>query len=177
MRRSRVRQVDEMRAAFDASFAAAPSPQVAQHVDLLGVRVADRPFVIRLRDVAGIFVDKSVTALPGAAVGLLGLAGFRGLAVPVYHLGILLGTRAADPPRWMVLANGRESIALAFDAFDGHFRVPRHALAEEGGGDTSRRTQGAVRIGDEARPVVHIGEVVAEIRARASGVKVTQSER
>jgi len=169
-------QADDMRSAFDATFAAAPVVRLADQVDLLAVGLGGARLAIRLGEIAGLFADKAITPLPGNTPGLLGLAGFRGLAVPVYHLGALLRLGAEVAPRWMVLAAGSQALALAFDRFDGHVRVPPEAIAYEASGD-SEVAQGLLRHGGEVRPVVRVGALVASIAGRARASRLTHSER
>jgi purine-binding chemotaxis protein CheW len=117
-----------LRRAFDRTFAASSAAQPLFE-DLLAVRVAGDAFALRLRDVAELVAGLLVVPLPSATPHLLGLAGLRGGVVPVFSLATLLG--AAGPtgaPRWAVLCRAAEPFALAFDAFEGHLRLPAASL-------------------------------------------------
>lgn len=114
----------QLRAAFDRGFTLAPPAAPAAPEDFLAIRVGGDPYVLRLRQVDGVFTDKPVVALPGQAPDLLGLASFRGLLAPVYDLGMLLGYPAQTQPRRWLLTVGHTQLALAFDGLDGLLRLP-----------------------------------------------------
>jgi purine-binding chemotaxis protein CheW len=170
----------ELREAFDASFAEAPTgvrePTAGLlAVRLLAVRIGATPAAIRLRDIAGLHADKVVTAFPGSPPELLGLAGFRGAVVPVYDLGVLLGAPGTGQPRWCVVAAGRPPVAFAFHHFDGWRQVPATALAPGAGpsphGSATGTGAAAVRrdvvtVDGQPRSIVEIGALVAAIAAR-----------
>jgi purine-binding chemotaxis protein CheW len=163
-----MQRAEELRRDFDRSFAAAPRGDAEVLVDLLAIRVAGDPYALRLSEVAGLFADRVVTPLPSPVSELRGLAGFRASLVPVYDLRPLLGYPGAETLRWMVTTAGGTLLALAFDGFDAHVRVPRAALAVA---DTETRgpVREVARTPDGARPVVHLPSVLEAIRARARG--------
>jgi purine-binding chemotaxis protein CheW len=158
----------ELRRAFDQSFAQAPVPRVTELDDLLEIRVGLDPYAIHLGQVTGVFADKPVTRLPGSFPELLGIAGFRGAIVPVYDLRTLLGYPRGGTQRWLILTAGETRIALAFDLFEGHARVPRSAIAEEIGSETRQNhVREVVRSASLARPIVHLPSILEAIRKRA----------
>ena len=77
------RQAAVLKKAFDDTFADQRRPARTGSVDLLAVRLGGEPWAIPLSAIAGLQSDKKITPLPGATPGLLGLAGFRGVLVPV----------------------------------------------------------------------------------------------
>ena len=165
-----------LRADFDASFADPPRAEVAGHDDLLAVRAGGVKYALRLIQAAGLFPDRPVTRLPGPRPALLGVAGFRGAIVPVYDLAAVLGTRrtaaassaSATVPRWLVLAAGNPPVALAFEALDGHLRVPREELVEEPAGHGPHGClRGIVTLADGARPIVDVPAVRAAVQSAA----------
>lgn len=162
----------DIRHAFDRSFAEPPRPVAARLEDLLAVRVAERPYAIRVTAIAGLFVDRTVTPVPGPLPELLGVAGFRGAIVPVYDLGALLGCPPSAAPRWLVLAADTPAVALAFDRVDGHLRVPAEALADAGDERPGRPPRSypreVVRTSDGVRPVVGVAELRATIATRSA---------
>jgi chemotaxis signal transduction protein len=131
-------RAEELRRAFDRSFAEPPAAAAAPHVDLLAIRAGETPLALRVAEVTGLVADKAITPVPSAFPELVGVAGFRGAIVPVWRLAPLLGLRADGPPRWMVLvASGSDTFALAFEHLDGHLRVAaahasREVLRHEG---------------------------------------------
>jgi purine-binding chemotaxis protein CheW len=161
-----LRIADEMRDAFDAAFASAPAGSIGETDDLLLVGAGHAEVALRLREVAGLFVDVPVTPLPGATRGLLGIAGFRGAAVPVYHLGTLIGAASGALARWVALTGGAEAVAFAFERFDGHARVASSAI------DSTTDPQGRAReiatLDDRRRPIVGLASVVERLERRGT---------
>lgn len=154
-----------LRQAFDRSFAQPPSPEVARMEEFLAVRVAGDAYALRVREIAGLFVDKVVAPLPSEVPQLLGVSGLRGAIVPVYDLGTLLGYPARTSARWLVLARSLEPVALAFERFERHLRLPREALAP------AERPPSAVRetaqTADGALAVIHLPSILEVIKNRA----------
>ena len=168
---SLVHAVAELRRAFDRSFAEPPRGEVVPAEAFLAIRAGGDAWALRLGEIAGLFKDRKVTPLPTAAPGLLGIAGLRGGLFPVYDLATLLGHPRSEPPRWLVLAKGADPLALAFDVFEGHLRVPRERVTAAGPGGVVRHAERAVRVGDAARPILDVVSIVREIenRARSDG--------
>jgi chemotaxis signal transduction protein len=156
-----VNSAHELRRAFDASFAVLGDAGAA-HVDLLAVTIAGHPHAIRLSEIAGMFVGRTIARTPTRRVELLGLAGFRGAIVPVFDLAMLLGLPRASSPRWIAIAS-QARVGLAFDAFDGHRRVAPSELAtnKEHGGDTA-----VVMDGDRIRPIVQFASIIARLERK-----------
>jgi chemotaxis signal transduction protein len=157
------RQAEELRRAFDRSFAEPPGEELARLEDLLAIRIGGDPFAIRLRDVGGLFADKAITAMPSPLAELVGVAGFRGGVVPVYDLRALLGYPASEPTRWLVLVT---PIALAFDHFEGHLRVAPDAIAPAPPSERPGHVREVVRVTDGTRPLVHVGSLLEAIKKR-----------
>jgi purine-binding chemotaxis protein CheW len=156
-----------LRRDFDQTFAEPIGAQGLDDEELLAIRVGHDPFVIRLTEIAGLFADKHITRVPGPLSDLLGLAGFRGAVVPVYDLRLLLGCSNITRPRWSVLTAGTSCVGLAFDALDGHLRLPRGSLASDLAGPAANRpVREVARLGNVARPVIHIPSLVSSIVRR-----------
>jgi purine-binding chemotaxis protein CheW len=116
-------RVVELRAEFDGTFArpAARAVEMGEHV--LAIRAGGGRYAVRVADMAGLHADRPVTALPGAPPHQLGVTALRRTVVPVLDLRVLLGRPPRDAPRWLLLA-AAAPVALAFDGFDGHRRIP-----------------------------------------------------
>jgi chemotaxis signal transduction protein len=159
-----------LRRAFDDSFAAPARVSTEDSVDLLALRVAGEPYAVRLDDISGLLVDRRLVALPATLPEFLGLTGVKGGVVPVWSLSALLGYRVDhDLPRWMVLISGRsrdESLALAFERFDGHLRIPRAHLAERPDARGAVRIRHSLRTDDGPRGVLDIAAITDDIRRR-----------
>ena len=164
----------ELRREFDAAFARAPQTETASLENLLAVRLAGDGYVLRVAQIAGLFADKPITPLPTPMEELKGLAGFRGKAAPVYDLAALLGYPVATKTRWLVLARAPEPLALAFEAFDGHFSMPTAELVRAPGATLkvapAIRPQvfDAVSFDGAMRPVIDLASIVDTIRRRCS---------
>jgi chemotaxis signal transduction protein len=166
----------ELRHSFDSSFTQPARTESAELEDLLTIQAGEGAWALRLAQVAGIFAGKAVTPLPSPVPALLGIAGFRAAIVPVYDLGALLGRAGVGSPRWLVLT-ASEPVALAFDQFDGHLRVPREVIAAEQGAEPSAgRVRQVVRDADLARPIVDIPAVLDAIRRQALTTPRTGSD-
>jgi chemotaxis signal transduction protein len=152
--------------AFDADFARPVAGRAAATEDLLAIEIGGDPYALVRSELAGLFADKPVTALPGGAPGLLGISGFRGALLPVYDLrAVLGGAAAAGPPRWLATA-AAAPVALAFDRFEALLRVPREAIAARAVAAPGHAPR-VVRAAGELRPVLDVPSIIAAIRALA----------
>jgi len=144
-----------LREEFDASFARPLRSHDDDQAELLAIQAGGRPYALRLSQTSGLYPDRPVTPLPGPLPALLGLAGFGGAITPVYDLSALLGHPVPDRPRWLVLAAGTPSLALAFHDLDGHVRVPSAAIVTEGH-EGSGCVRGMVPLPGGIRPIVDV---------------------
>jgi len=87
----------------------------------------------------------------------------------VYDLRVLLGHPKAGTPRWL-LVSAPPQVALAFDRFDGHLRVPRVAIASAEPSDArSPHLRETVRSEGLVRPIIGIASVLEAIETLARG--------
>lgn len=160
-------RVAELRLAFDRSFAERPTPDTKVSEDLLAIRLEGEPSAFRLAETTGLFVDKKITPMPGRSHGLLGIAGFRGVIVPVYDLQAVIGYPAARTPRWLVMM-AAAPVALAFEAFEGHLRLLRDAILPRDASEQARKyLHEFAQTGGFVRSIVHLPAVLDAIRALA----------
>lgn len=159
----------QLREAFDRSFARAPTPRRADPEGFLAVRVGGDPYAFRLSEVVALHRDLRVSPfVAGVTPALLGLAVFRGVAVPVYDLGELFGAPARAAPRWVVLARAQALVAVAFDRFEAHAVLDAGAVVAPSAGERAGAlVRGAVPIGGVSRPLVHMASVIDAIERRA----------
>jgi purine-binding chemotaxis protein CheW len=160
-----VATVAELRRTFDQTFAEAPQTDAALHDDLLAIRIGNDPYAVPLREIAGLFADRRVTWLPGSVAELCGLVGLRGAILPVYDLGALFGYPRGAAPRWLLVL-AHTAVALAFERFDGHLRVPRGAIftvPERSVAAGSLHVHDVVRTETFMRPVIHVPSVLEAI--------------
>ena len=158
---------DRLRRSFDLSFAD-PLVEAAEPTDdFLAIRAGAEGVAVRLAEVAGIYVDRSIVALPGPLPELLGIVAIRGSVRPVYDFGALLGQGPGGAGRWLLLTGTTDVIALACSAFDGHVRSPRREVAREKGSHTVRAH---VRVGDGAWPIINLASLVEAVRQRVRDI-------
>jgi chemotaxis signal transduction protein len=170
--RSSQLHLDELRQAFDHTFSRAPVAQPSGQVDLLCIRIAGHGYALRLAEIACILIDRSIVPQPSSVPELVGLAAARGLIIPVYDLGALLGYESARPRRFLALVSNRDPVALAFDALEEQLRLggdrvaraerqqPTNAAASGELVHELARTPGGVR------PILTMGAVVAAIELK-----------
>jgi chemotaxis signal transduction protein len=153
-----------LREAFDRSFADLPRFDSTLKEDLVAIRIGDDVFAIRLSEISGLYANKKVTRVPGGDPALLGIAVFRSAILPVYSVATLLGHAAKALPRWLVIA-AAAPIALAFDAFEHHLRVPSETIRPR---EASVESRPFVRhfVPDQplVRPVLHLPSILDAIR-------------
>ena len=157
----------QLRHDFDQSFAQAPPPDAAGTDDYLAIRLGADPHALRLAEIASLAPLEAPTPVPGPCPELLGLTGFRGRLVPVYDLRALLGHAAPALPRWRVIALAWP-VALAFDGFEGHLRLPRQAVAA---------APAQARASLHVREVLHTPGAVAGVRPIVSLESVLETIR
>lgn len=160
-------RAEELRSAFDHTFAELPSTDVMLHENLLMLRLGEDSYIVRVAEIAGLFAGRPITSLPSPEPELLGIAGFRGTVVPIYDLSLILGKPRSASPRWFFLLAGA-SAGLAFDQFEGHMRLARSALAPVDSTDTAHHyVREIAQTGAGTRPVIHLPSILETIKTRA----------
>lgn len=171
--------LDEIREAFDASFAVAPAGPRADEVPLLAIRVANDVVALRVHETLGLLKAGKIVAVPSRRPELLGVTGVRGAVIPVYSIARLTGRGEGETPRWIVLAlctsSGRADaaagpeqsgagvrIGLAFAEFEGHVRVPPGAIHAATSARDRASVSGVVELAGQMRPIL---DVTALVRA------------
>ncbi len=151
-----------LRGAFDSAFA---SPHPERERDVLGVlavRIAGRPMAMRAHELRGLVARRKVMPLPGAELPLLGIVGLRGRAVPVFTLAPFVGSQPiAEEWKWLALAGGDATVALAFEELDAYVRLsgPEITPLER----PEPHIAGVVRVAGEVRPTLDILSIVASL--------------
>ena len=156
-----------LRENFDRSFAAPRQAGAVESVDFIAIRVDEAPYAIRLEDIAALSVSRKITALPGQAATLLGLAGFRGAMLPVYGLAALLGHGMGAPACWLVRA---PPVSFAFSQFEGHLRLPAvQIVPQQEASSAGRHVSGFLQYEGHTRPVLDMASLFEAVRALAGG--------
>lgn len=155
----------ELRRAFDQTFAEPARAVEEDPLHLLAIQVGGDAYALRLDEIAGLFVGRTVVSLPSPRREFLGLAGLRGDIVPVYSLGGLLGYPAAsDPPRFVILARTEHTLGLAFDEFVGYLRIPRSAVLPSRGKAARAHVPEAARLAQGLRGVVSLRSIAQTLQ-------------
>jgi purine-binding chemotaxis protein CheW len=158
----------EMRRDFDRAFAAPVRFDQVLQDNFLAIKVGGQPCAIRLSEIAGLHVDKKITPVPGGNAALRGIAGFRGVIVPVYDLAAVLGFPGASSTRWMVIAKAT-SAALAFESFERQLRVlPDGVVPQSTGTELRGCSRAFLRIPEFSGPVIHLASVIDIVKAMRS---------
>jgi CheW-like domain len=149
-------QLLALRQHFDHAFALPLDAQAAPQVKILAIGVRGQPFSVSLLQLRAVHRCPKITAIPSAVPELIGVAGIRGVLIPVYDLGALIGL----PP----LAQDH-SVGLAFDEFQGHSFMTSETYEQ-----ATPDATGLLRIPEfeaGARPIINISAVVDLIVRRA----------
>lgn len=158
-------------AGFDRSFALPRSAAVPPRQDFIAIRIRDDAHAIRLPQLSELRGRVPVTRLPGSGAELLGVANVRGMIVPVYDLGHLLGYSPASVgvPGWCVLV-ASAPVALAFEVFDGHLRLSDDASAQAERAKNSRpHINEVLRTSGQILPIIDLPSVINGIARTIDG--------
>ena len=165
-----------LRSEFDRGFAAPRAASAPVESDFLAIALAGESYALPLAAVAALHIDRKLLRLPSAAPELLGFCVLGGVVLPVYDLRLLLGHAAASAPRWTIAVVG-QPLALAFDAFEGHLRVPRTAVTSGATTDAAHvHVSGAVQGRECVRRVIDVPSIVSRIR-RLVATSTPEKER
>jgi chemotaxis signal transduction protein len=169
----------ELRNAFDGARAIPFSSQAVERMEsLLGVRVCGDAYAIRVSEISGLANARRIVELPSAIPELLGVAGVRGVLIPVYSLAALLGYNAeAVQGRWLVLCGTEEPVGLAFNDFEGYVMVSSEQVYNAEPNDVARtHAKHVVRTADMVRAVISI-PLIRELIQTRCGTKDEAKER
>jgi chemotaxis signal transduction protein len=157
--------LSSLRKAFDASFASRPQPP-PPHQGMVALTAGGQPCLLPLSDVAGLHAHRRIVPMPGAAPGLLGLAGLRGRLLAVYSLAALLSAPDGSAD-WLVVC-GDGTLGLAFERFEGYFPLDPDSVAPMG---ERRHVVGVVERENEKRLILDVASLVAECGRRAAAAR------
>ncbi len=167
----------DLRASFDQSFAARPSPDEEARVRLIMIRCGDQMFAIQADQIIGLAKSKRIVPVPSRIPELLGIAGIRGVLVPVFDLARYVGLESrAEGLHRLVLTQRDQPIVLAFDDFEGQVDVAKDAIFSEE--QSVERGPGRVlaRIGNTVCPLIDVAQIVEALRKRAGLAGTGRSE-
>jgi chemotaxis signal transduction protein len=151
--------------AFDAVFAAPPSPQRAGGRRYLVAIAGGRRLALRLEELAAVLPLPQLAAVPGGAPGLLGVGAVRGRAAAVFALASLLGSEVR-PCRWLALLGA--GAAIAVEDLDGLLDAEQAVELPASGGRIPFSTH-AIADRGATLDVIDIGALAAAIAPATSG--------
>jgi chemotaxis signal transduction protein len=173
-------RAERLRAEFDHSFAAAPAADPGERVDLLAIRCAEHGFALPLSGVLAVLTDRRIVPVPSPTPSLLGLIGVRGVVAPVHDLRALLGYAGSAAPRWVALLRAPAPLAIAFDHFEQHLRVPKSdVIAASASGATAHAfASGSVATPSGPRPLIDLTALFSALieRARRPGATTERED-
>jgi chemotaxis signal transduction protein len=159
--------VESIRRAFDESFAVAAAPETAEAHALLRIVVSGDAYALRLPEISELFVDRTITAVPGPLRELLGIAGLRNGIVPIYDLGSLLGYASrGDTGRWLVVTRNGAELGFAFEELIDYLRVPSQAISASPGQTERAHVREVVRHGEELIPILSLRSLAESLTER-----------
>jgi len=160
--------VEILRREFDDSFAASFRALGTDLEAILTIRVGDKPYALRLTELGGTAAGQRITPVPSPERALLGLAGIRGVVVPVFDLAVLLGEpEAKEPARWLALSTGQDAVAFAFAELEGHLQVSRGEL-DQVEHESERLIADVIRTSSGLRPILQMNALVDAARGTVS---------
>lgn len=159
-----ISMAEKLRREFDASFAAPRADTTEEREVFLAIRVGDRPYAFRIRELSGTVVSPRLTPVPSTDRALLGLVAIRGAIVPVFDLAQILGEESTNrTARWIALSANPVSLAFAFSDLDGHLDLTRSALGPIMGSE-KRWASEVIREKTALRPVLKMEALAFAVR-------------
>ncbi len=141
--RARLQAVLDAEALVEPEEGAAEGPGVRR--ELLEVEVSDERYGLPVECVAEILRPRPITPVPRTPPWVLGIAGLRGVVLPVVDLALRLGLEPgleSRHQRVVVVRDGEDLLGFRVDRVMGVVRLGRSEAAEEG---TNRFLRGVGR--------------------------------
>lgn len=168
-------RLEELRRAFDETFATPTASCGEELRGALAIRAGSGRFAVRIEDLAAVEAYRRATPLPGIAPGLLGLAGVRGQLVAAYDLGALLGCRPADAGgpearlRWLLLCASSPEVGLAIEEIEGYVRFSSADLHAGDGAERGQHVREALRHGGALLGLIDVPRTLGALARHAAG--------
>lgn len=164
----RIRDVAELRRAFDEAFAEPIRTRSEVPLYVLHVRAGDRELALRVSEIASIMRCPTLVSLPSDQPALRGLAAIRGNLVAVYDIS---GLRGGDPIAgsrpWVVCCASDPSVGLSFDELAGYEAVDPHAVVSQDAGEVGTSAQQVVRLEAGQLELISIRSLLDSMRRGA----------
>ncbi len=111
---TQIRSAERLREEFDRAFAEPAREAAVGSRDFVLVATGDEQWALPLDGIRGIEHDLQVVRLPSSRASLLGVAGVRSAAVPVFSLAALVGASGQSGPSGVPAGSGAWSGRPAF---------------------------------------------------------------
>jgi chemotaxis signal transduction protein len=160
-------QAQDLKDTFDRSFAE-PHREAKPEVErFLSIRIGDDPYAVRLNEIAGIVSNRKIIPLPTPLSHLLGLAGNRGVVLPIYDLAALIGydANAFVQSKWIVICRGDNPIGLTRLELEGYLELPRSEIRSPEQGSTKKITGRSAFVRQTIPPARGVIEIAAVLEA------------
>lgn len=159
----------ELQHHFDESFARPQDTSTTFLHKMLAIQAGEGRVVVRLSEIGGIHACPPIVALPSPRPSLLGIVGVRGRLLAVYSLAALLRAPNAEvAPRWLLLPQESDQIALAVEGIDAFLNIESSALYPgSSAGDGDALCPEILHYSSTSRPVLSIPRTVAAVQKDA----------
>lgn len=124
-------RVEELRQAFDQSFAEPLRQVEAGRENMLSVHIGQSDYCIRLSELATVAKSKKIVPIPNGPDGLVGVCGLREKLIAVFQLSHVLGTPAHKAaPRWLLVCKGNPEVAFGVEEINAYLQVSPSEMNE-----------------------------------------------
>lgn len=155
------RRVQELREAFDQSFAEPLKLAQTEKENLLSVRVGQSDLCIRLNDLLTVAKARKIVPIPNAPPGLLGVCGLRERLIAVFQLSDLLGLSAPKtPPRWLLVCKGNAEVGLGLEEINAYLQISPTELSPVDDGAVGPHIRWLLKRGAQKLGVLDISSIL-----------------
>ncbi|MBI2601724.1 MAG: chemotaxis protein CheW [Deltaproteobacteria bacterium] len=158
------KELKNLQQEFDESFSKPVKSVAGEFINGLIVNIQDDRYVVKMHEVKSIETKKEIVPLPNSHSNLLGLANLQSRIVPVYCLEMLMGYQKSKNADWLITCGDTETIALAFEEFEGQFNIPKDAIFLHEGASANLPIEGGVQIGNKKGLIIRIPVIIETIR-------------
>lgn len=157
-------EVKTLRSSFDESFSRPAGQEGAEHINCLVIKLHDDRFVLNMSEIKSIENEKQIIPLPNSQPHLLGISNIQGKILPVFCLEMLLGYQGSKNSKWLVTCGNEETIALAFEEFEGQISILKKSIFLEENESDQAPKRGAVILGDQKGSVLRISVILDTVK-------------
>lgn len=165
-----------LREDFDRAFTRGAVDDSGELENFLVLKIAGDAYALRVAQISGLYTNRSITSLPSPLPELIGLAGFRAQATPVYDLASLLGYPRVAAPKWMAVLRHQVPLAIAFEEFHLHLSVTPEQITASSLNAAHKRTASfhlldAIQENGNIFPIIELDSVLTDIQQRVAATR------